>query len=307
MAPARENDWVTGVDGFRARKSGQWAKVKLSFLDDIIPPSLQVTGKSRYPKRQRWYVDLFAGPGWNADRQTLENFPGSLLRSLPLSAQADSRVHFTHAVGVNNDAEDHAALVARVQQLRAEGRCPVPEGNTDIRFADANVALPEILGRIDVKAYALVVADITRPKHWPWTSVMQLHAQGHSGVDFYMLFPSHTAINRMMGWSEDAVRPNAPALNAFFGTDEWEEIQRRPRTEANAREIREAIMDLYVRRLKSAARFKHAAVVRHVGRRGGSVPLYRMIFATNSDVAAKFAEWSRKKRDRDDGGQPRFF
>ncbi len=298
MTPVRENDWVVGDDDLRARKSGEWAKRKLSFLDDIIPPSLQVTGKARRgPKLQRWYVDLFAGPGRNQDRRSGENFPGSLLRALPLSAQSDSRIHLTHAVGVNNDEDDHAALVERVRRLRAAGECPVPEPNTHLLLDDANRALPSILSRIDTKAFALVVADITRPKHWPWSSVMALHAQGHSSIDFYMLFPSHTAINRMMGWSEDAIRPNAAALNRFFGTTDWEEILARPRTGATARQVREAVIDLYVRRLKTVAGFEFASIVRSVSRQG-TIPMYRMIFATNSPVAAKFADWSRDKPDR---------
>jgi three-Cys-motif partner protein len=305
MTPARENEWVMGDDGIRARRSGDWAKVKLSYLNDFIPPALQATGKSRYPKLQRWYVDLFAGPGRNVDRRTGENFPGSFIRAVPLSAQSDQRIHFTHAVAVNKDPDDHAALVERVRRLRSDHGCPIPEGNTRVRNDDTNRVISDILGEIDQRAYALVVADITRPSHWPWSSVMTLRSQGPASLDFYMLFPEHTAINRMMlAWKREAVAPNASALTRFFGTTAWEQILDRPRTDATSAEAREAALGLYVRQLKSEARFKHAFVVRNVSR-NGTIPMYRMIFATNSDVAAKIGEWSKNKKDHGEE-QPRF-
>ena len=48
MTPARENDWVRASDGLRARKNGAWAKEKLSFLDEFVPPALQATGAGRH-------------------------------------------------------------------------------------------------------------------------------------------------------------------------------------------------------------------------------------------------------------------
>lgn len=42
-----------------ARKNGEYAEEKLDFLDRFLPPALNMTAS----KPQRWYVDLFAGPG----------------------------------------------------------------------------------------------------------------------------------------------------------------------------------------------------------------------------------------------------
>lgn len=176
MSPARENQAVDGDDGIRARKSGTWARVKLSFLDDFIPPALQVVGKSKHPLSQRWYVDLFAGP--------------------------------------------------------------VPAANLHEIHGDANEVLPGVLSRIDPYAYALIVADITRPAHWPWSSTMAVRAQGHRSIDFYMLFPLWTAINRMMPWKAEAVEPNAPALDRFFGTNEWRSSMPRRTTDGKGPEFR---------------------------------------------------------------------
>lgn len=303
MSPAKENDAADGDDGIRARKSGTWARVKLSFLDDFIPPALQVVGKSKRPLSQRWYVDLFAGPGRNVDQRTGRNFEGSAVRALPRAAQSDSRIHFTHAALVNKDVLDHEALRERVRRLRDAGRCPVPAPNLHEINGDANAVLPEILRRIDPYAYALVVADITRPAHWPWSSAMALRAQGHHSIDFYMLFPLWTAINRMMPWKAEAVEPNAPALDRFFGTDGWRRLLPLRTTDAKSPEFRQAVLEFYTDRLKAVAGWKYAFPVRVASRKG--VGLYQMIFATNSPVAAKLGEWSRQKKDHGEE-EPRF-
>ena len=126
MSPS-DNDRVTSEhDGLRARKSGLWARDKLSFLDDFVPPALQATGCTPRPKRQRWYVDLFAGPGRNVHVKSGTEFEGSAIRVLPMSAQRNPAVHFTHAAIVNKDRDDQAALVERIRRLREKGLVPIP-------------------------------------------------------------------------------------------------------------------------------------------------------------------------------------
>src|SRR5689334_2765107 len=98
-----DSDWlVSRFDGLRARKAGEWAHEKLSFLDEFIPAALQATGVAREvgkrPKVERWYIDLFAGPGRNVVEETGEEFAGSAIRALSMSAIKDPSVHFTHAV-----------------------------------------------------------------------------------------------------------------------------------------------------------------------------------------------------------------
>src|SRR6266700_3859860 len=55
---------VTAADGLLARDSGPWGLTKLSFLDSYCPAAIQATER----KLQRYYVDVFAGPGVNVIR-----------------------------------------------------------------------------------------------------------------------------------------------------------------------------------------------------------------------------------------------
>ena len=81
-------------DGLRGRSSGEWARTKLQFLDDYIPPALAITHS--FPRR--WFLDLFAGPGRNVDRNGGSEFEGSAIRALSLSGNDRAQTPFTDAV-----------------------------------------------------------------------------------------------------------------------------------------------------------------------------------------------------------------
>jgi len=167
MSPSRENDWLIASDGIRARKNGAWGKEKLSFLNDFVPPALMATNT----KVQRYYVDLFAGPGCNVDPDTKEEFDGSAIRVLPMTAPGNPSIHFTDAVLVNNDAEDQQALGKRVSALVTDGICCVPSNRVTFMADDANAVVGRIMKSIDPRAYALVFVDITRSSHLPWSTI----------------------------------------------------------------------------------------------------------------------------------------
>ena len=119
MTKGRREAWVTGSDGLIARNSGIWAKDKLSFLDEFGPHALLATRK----KRQRWYVDLFAGPGVNVDHEdTHQEFEGAALRALKMVAPSDPSVHFTDMVLVIVVG----SLVVAASILGVLGARPVP-------------------------------------------------------------------------------------------------------------------------------------------------------------------------------------
>ncbi len=303
MTPKRENDWVVASDDLRARKNGIWGKEKLSFLDEFVPAALQATGAGKHPKLQRWYVDLFAGPGRNVDTKANEEFEGSAIRVLPMSAQSDARVHFTHAVLVNKDKEDQAALAARVDQLRATDRCPVPQKNLEMLTADANRVVHRIMRGIDQSAYVLVFADITRPSHWPWTSVQALKAHRHKSVDFYMLFPSGMALQRMLSYNDRTVEESSEKLDAFFGVDSWRQLVADRKTDAQSPELRRRVLELYVDRLRSLG-WSHVLVAREIKRTGEAL-LYHMLYASNHPAGGRIATWSATRTRA--GDQPDLF
>ena len=298
-----DSDWlISRFDGLRARKAGEWAHEKLSFLDEFIPAALQATGVARdagkRPKLERWYIDLFAGPGRNVVEETGEEFAGSAIRALTMSAIKDSNVHFTHAVLVNKNKDDHAALAARVKQLRAEGRCPISEKNLKEPRHDANWLLGGLMPQIHKRAYVFVFADITKPSHWPWSSVKKLRQFGHESVDFYMLFPLGMAIQRILSFNPETVEQGSDVLDSFFGTKEWRDLHDQRITDAQSPELRRRILDMYSRRLKELG-WEYVYDTRDV-RRKGNVGLYHMLFASNHKAGAAIAQWSAKKRRQAD-------
>src|SRR5215208_3514089 len=187
---------IIASDGLPARDNGTWAKEKLSFLDEFGPRALLATKR----KRERHFVDLFAGPGLNKDRRTGEEFPGSSIRAIKMRASADESTAFTHAVMVNVDPEDHDALRERVRRVVASGESRVPPTNIRYINGDANFVLPRVLDGINKRAYAFVLADIERPEHWPWSSMAELRSHGHESIDFAVLFPLDMAINRLISY-----------------------------------------------------------------------------------------------------------
>src|SRR4051812_34200965 len=95
--PRSEEFVLSRDDRLIARRNGSWAREKLSFMEDYVPPALQAT-HGKFPRR--YYVDLFAGPGVNVDDDGAE-FPGAALRVLKSHATTRQDVGFTNAILVN--------------------------------------------------------------------------------------------------------------------------------------------------------------------------------------------------------------
>lgn len=277
---------VYAKDGLRARDNGEWAKQKLAFLEDFVPPALQATQR----KLTRVYLDLFAGPGRNVGRETGEEFDGSPLRSLRMHAPNNPETTFTHAAFVNYSKRDHAALQARVAAALQDGRSRLPVGRVMPEQGDANALIPQLLTRIDQRAYVFVFADIEAPRQWPWASVEALKAQGHESVDLYMLFPLDMAIQRLICYEREHSARYAALLTRFFGTDAWREFAERRRHRGHAPQLRVDLEALYLRQLRT--RWDHAGSVQVVKRRGEHY-LYRMLFATSHDAGRKIASWAQ--------------
>jgi len=293
MAAKENESIVSSDDGLPARRNGIWGKEKLSFLDEFVPAALQATGGGKKPKLQRWYVDLFAGPGRNVDPETSEEFEGSAVRVLPMAAQSNARVHFTHAVLVNKNPDDQAALQERIRRLRSTNRCPIQPRNLQFLTDDANHVVHRIIRSIDTDAYALVFADITKPSHWPWASVRALKGHGHKSVDLYLLFPLGMALSRMMSYNDDTVEQSTAVLDRFFGTNEWRTLVDRRKTDAQSAELRRGILDLYMTRLRGLG-WAHVLVARDIYR-VGEASLYQMIYASNHPAGGRIAEWSASR------------
>jgi three-Cys-motif partner protein len=284
-------DHPLASDGIIARANGRWAKDKLSFLDDFVPPALTATSK----KQQRHFIDLFAGPGSNIDKRAEDEFPGSTIRVLPKTSSRDDGVAFTNAVAVNMSELDDAALRIRIDRLFAEGKCHMPRDHVQQIRGDANRELPGILRGVHPDAYALVFADITKPNHWPWSTVEALRAQNHRSVDLYMLFPLAMGINRLVPWESPA---SADALTRFFGNEHWRPIVERRLTKALAPTMRQELLELYIAQLKGLG-WIHSYPARDICR-VGSQGLYRMIYASANKAGDRIGKWAARRRGRPD-------
>lgn len=288
--PRSEEYAVSRRDGLIARRNGSWAREKLSFFDDYVPPAIQVT-QAKFSSR--YYVDLFAGPGVNIDDDGAE-FEGAALRVLKTGATAKPHVGFTNAVLVNVDELAHLALEYRVNRHCEDGRCLIPTARVKCIHRDANAAVTEIMRAIPKYSYLLVFADIEKPNQLPFTTVQAIKAQGHTAVDFCVLFPLDMALVRMLSFNRVSVEENARALTSFLGTERWRDYLAQRRTTNDNPELYQAIQELYCEQLRGLD-WKYVEETRYVHRRGNA-RLYKLLLATNNEVGKKLAVWSANRR-----------
>lgn len=277
-------------DGLVARFNGPWARQKLSFLDEFVPPALKATER----KKQRCYVDLFAGPGKNLDEsKSDEEFDGSALRALVATAPDNPNLHFTHAKLVNLSKPEHVALEHRVDNLSDEELLAVPRNRIEILNGDANKLIHRIMLSIEPTAYVFAMMDIEAPKQLQWSTVEALRKHHHQSVDAFVLFPSDMALNRMMSYKQRTVQESTAVLNAFFGCEDWRPLLTNRVTNAQSRSLRQSVLELYMARMRALG-WRHVMVVRNVKRTGES-GLYKMIFASDHLAGKNIASWSAKK------------
>ena len=288
----------TASDGLVARFNGAWAREKLSFLDEFIPPALKATER----KRQRHYVDLFAGPGKNLDESNPgHEFDGSALRAVTATAASSPSVHFTHATLVNLNKAEHAALSQRIDKLLAQGTLQTPRKRIELLNGNANQVVHRVMNCIDKQAFVFVMADIEAPKQLNWTTLQALKSHGHRSVDAFVLFPLDMALNRMLSYRKQTVEESASVLSAFFGCEDWRPLVEGRITDAQSPTLRQRVLELYMTRMRRLG-WNSVRVVRNV-KRTGECGLYKMIFATDHAAGKNIADWSanqpRKKGQLD--------
>jgi three-Cys-motif partner protein len=281
---------LKAADGLRARDAGQWAETKLAFLDEFCPAAIQATAR----KRQRYYVDLFAGPGVNVARDSGgREFEGSPLRVLKYAGLQTPDLSFTHAVFINQSRLDHRALGIRVARTVAAGDSRVREGRIQLVQGDANVKVGEVLQDVPKKAYLFMFADMEAPRQWPWRSMERVRSFGHESIDLYVLFPLDMAIMRLMSYQQRHTERYARSLTDFFGTDEWRRLAELRITEAHSAKLRHGLTDLYAAQLRRL--WCEVGSIVDVFYRGRQ-RLYTMMFATDHAVGARIASWIRKRQ-----------
>jgi three-Cys-motif partner protein len=283
------SDLVMASDNFLARPNKDYALEKLSWIDRYGAGAINATAT----KPERHFLDLSAGPGRNVDSATGREFEGAAIRVAQLVAPGRAQRTFTHEWCINIELEEHKALEGRLRLLG--DRCRVPALTTI--HADANVAGPRLLHEIAARqpwAYALVFADPANPSQLPWATVQCLGTSPLRSVDFYVLMPLDMGITRMIPTDLRKIGPCYEALTTYFGTEEWWPIvQSFGRVNTTRPLMREALLKLYIARLK--AYWPHVDSVRNVRNFGRSENhrLYRMLFCTRHSAGVSLAKWER--------------
>jgi three-Cys-motif partner protein len=279
---------VMASDGLIARDSGDWAQFKLEFLQEYGPVACDATAT----KLQRYFIDLFAGPGLNVGRESKKEFDGSSLCAMQLKGK---RAAFTHLIACNDKKDQHDALTLRVDRCVAAAKSHITRANIKLIHGNTASHLSSILSSIHPKAYALVFADIEGIQEWPFHLVEKLRGAGHASIDLCMLFPLEMTINRLLSYNKEHTEKYASLVTNFFGTDKWKPILGSRITDGQADECRQRLIELYDAQLRK--HFAHVMQVRDVKRRGDQT-LYRLLFASDSDAGKRIAEWARGVQEK---------
>lgn len=295
MLPQDRKEIARAADGLRARRNGEYAEAKLTFIDRYGPPALTVTQKAF---RRRYYVDLFAGPGVNVAPNGRE-FTGSALRALTVVSSGRQPMGFTHAVLVNRDREDHEALQLRVDRLVMGRRTLVPRANIDVRCGDSNSMARGLFSSIDPYSYLFVFLDPESPNQLPWSTIEAIATCAPRSTDVYLLYPESMGVTRLLAYDQRWVDANAKALTRFYGTEEWRPILARRATRAQAAGTRRDLAILYMARL--GAYWPYVRCVRDISRENGR-RLYKMLHCTRHPIAVKLREWEARRQDQFDLG-----
>jgi three-Cys-motif partner protein len=117
--------------------------------------------------------------------------------------------------------------------------------------------------------------------HFTWKSLVDL--TGYERMDLLLLFPEDMDIERNLGNPADVER-----LNRYFGSTDWQRLREHPGNRGRA------AREHYEKRLRGLG-YKpgYPKTVRH----SGNAPIYRLIFASKSQLGIKI--WNQSSQDPD--------
>ncbi|MCI0555593.1 MAG: three-Cys-motif partner protein TcmP, partial [Anaerolineae bacterium] len=183
------------------------------------------------PWKDRYYVDLFAGPGKN-------KIGNSIVLGSPLIALT-TQIPLTQYRFNEKSAKIATALKQRVA-------ASPQKAHTEIYQKDANEAVKDICEEIKAR-------DLVKDGLWSTLNVAFLDPEG---LELHWETVAHLAeiakMDLIINFSTNGIIRNYGAgnydvINRFFGTDEWMKIYRR---EKNPTFRRRALIDFYRGRLR---------------------------------------------------------
>lgn len=277
-------------DGLPMREAGAWAKEKLDYLKryiDVFETSMRQKWSIRY------YVDLLAGPGKNADRDSDAIMLGSPLIALTTTYP------FTGYFLTDVSDENTRALQQRCAAAPHSQR-------VDIRTGDCNDLVNDIVAHIkqdDWRSLNLAFLDPTGME-LRWETVVKLATVRR--MDLIINYPQG-GLNRSMPRAFEAEEQTS--VDDFFGDREWRKIYQKWQNSGATLGPHRRLIDFYKGRLQDLG-YKEVLrddqvgdepLIRNARRRA---PLYRLLFASKHILGNDF--WHKVTR-RDVHGQTRLF
>ena len=96
------------------------------------------------------------------------------------------------------------------------------------------------------------------------------------------------AIVRLLSYKANGREKYATILDRFFGVERWRQIADERTTDGRSREMRQGLTELYLEQMRTL--WRHAGSMIDVNLRGKQ-RLYKMMFASNHEVARRIAGW----------------
>lgn len=268
-------------DGLPVRgNAGTWTEEKLYFWHRYIEiTTTSMVGKPSWPEGL-CYVDLFAGPGICALKNSGKRFPGSVLIA------AHAAKSFRKIVAVEMDEAYANACRIRLS--------PFP--NATVLTGDCNAVIHQVTNHLVPGALTVAFVD-PEALHVGFDTIQSL-VSGRR-VDLLILFPDAMDIARNV--VEKYLPDPQSKLDRFLGEgtnwrDAWRELGN-----VQGEKAREFFAKIYIRQLKT--RLGYAAFDQKV-MRSARGPIYRLIYACKHERGLKF--WNEVVK-KDVGGQTSLF
>lgn len=276
-------------DGSFMREAGTWAREKLDYLNRYIDV-FETAMRKKWPIR--YYVDLFAGPGKNVDRDSGSIFLGSPL--IALTATYPFTGYFF------TDLSDRYTKALRE-------RCTASSHSQQVQIwtGDCNDLVDGIVAQIkqdDWQSLNLAFLDPTG-MDLRWDTVSKLATIKR--MDLIIHYPEGGLNRSMSPLFETSAQTG---IDSFFGDRGWRKIYQGWLSQGKPSGLHRRLIDFYKGRLQDlgyeevlqADQIGDEPLIRNVRRRA---PLYRLLFASKHPLGHKF--WHKVTR-RDVYGQRRF-
>lgn len=267
-------------DGLPTRVSGAWAKDKLFYLQKYVNTfETSMRGK---PWRRRIYIDLFSGPGKCLIQTNNEFLLGSPLISLTTD-HPFTDYFFVDVESKNKEALETRSKGTKVSQDRI--RCWV---------GDANKKVFEIVSEIKkideeylVGTWSSLNLAFLDPEGFEleWNTVAELAKV--SKMDLIIHY-SQQGVKRMA--DRALASKKETAIDKFFGDTEWRKVYAKCKDDPTG--IHRPLIDYYKSKLKDLGyeevKDDEEVWVEPLMKNRKNAPLYRLLFASKSQLGLKF-------------------